>query len=77
VSQDDEGRVWIEMVPKGMFEELGDQTERKELVRYRDDMLIPLQPDRGMHMPHAFVGEDDHGRALFLFVGRIIRRADA
>ena len=25
VSQDDDGRIWIEMIPKGMFEELGEQ----------------------------------------------------
>ena len=28
VSQDEDGRVWIETVPKGMFEELGEQPER-------------------------------------------------
>jgi CubicO group peptidase (beta-lactamase class C family) len=77
VSQDDEGRVWIETVPKGMFEELGELPERKELVAYRDDMLIPLQPDRGMHLPHAFLGDDGEGRALYLFIGRIVRRAGA
>lgn len=77
VSQDDDGRVWIEQVPKGMFEELGEQPERHELVHYRDDMLIPLQPDRGMHLPHAFLGDDGEGRALYLFVGRIVRRAGA
>lgn len=77
VSQDDDGRVWIETVPKGMFEELGEQVERKELVAYRDDMLISLQPDRGMHMPHAFVGDDEQGRARYLFVGRIVRRSDS
>ncbi len=77
VSQDDDGRVWIETVPKGMFEELGEQAERKELVAYGDDMLISLQPDRGMHMPHAFVGDDEQGRARYLFVGRIVRRSDS
>jgi CubicO group peptidase (beta-lactamase class C family) len=77
VSQDADGRIWIEQVPKGMFEELGEKPERSELVHYRDDMLIPLQPDRGMHMPHAFLGDDGEGRALYLFVGRIVRRAGA
>jgi CubicO group peptidase (beta-lactamase class C family) len=77
VSQDDEGRTWIEQVPKGMFEDLGEKPERKELVHYRDDMLIPLQPDRGMHLPHAFLGDDGEGRSLYLFVGRVVRRAGA
>jgi hypothetical protein len=28
-------------------------------------------------MPHAFVGDDGHGHALYLHVGRAVRRADA
>ena len=32
VSQDDDGRIWIEQIPKGVFEELGGQAERTELV---------------------------------------------
>src|SRR6478752_4626184 len=63
VSQDEDGRVWIEMIPKGMFEELGEKPERKELVYYSEDSLIPLEPDHGMHMPHAFVGDDGEGHA--------------
>ncbi len=47
--------------PRACSRSSGGQAERKELVAYRDDMLIPLQPDRGMHMPHAFLGDD--GRA--------------
>ena len=58
-----------------MFEDLGEKPERKELVHYRDDMLIPLQPDRGMHLPHAFLGDDGEGRPLYLHVGRAVRRA--
>ncbi|GAA4708044.1 serine hydrolase domain-containing protein [Nocardioides conyzicola] len=77
VTQDDDGRVWIETIPKGMFEELGEKPERQELVYYSDDSLIPLEPDHGMHMPHAFVGDDGEGRALYLHVGRAIRRAGA
>jgi len=77
VSQDEDGRVWIEMIPKGMFEELGEKPERKELVYYSEDSLIPLEPDHGMHMPHAFVGDDGEGHALYLHVGRAIRRAGA
>lgn len=77
VTRDDEGRVWIETVPKGFLAELGEQAERTELVAYGEDTLIPLQPDRGMHMPHAFVGDDGHGRARYLFLGRIVRRAGA
>ena len=77
VSQDDDGRIWLEQVPKGIFEDLGGKPERNELVYYRDGMLIPLKADRGMHMPHAFLGDDDAGHALYLHVGRAVRRADA
>lgn len=77
VSQDEDGRIWLATVPKGLFEELGEQPERKELVYYSDDSLIPAEADRGMHMPHAFVGDDGQGRALYLHIGRAVRRAGA
>jgi hypothetical protein len=77
VSQDDERRIWIEQTPKGLFEELGGRVERTELVHYRDGMLIPVQADRGMHMPHAFLGDDGTGHALYLHLGRAVRRAGA
>ncbi|TQS46838.1 serine hydrolase domain-containing protein [Cryptosporangium phraense] len=75
VSQDDDRRIWIEQVPKGFFEEMGGRAERTELVHYRDDMLIPVEADRGMYMPHAFLGDDGTGHALYLHLGRAIRRA--
>ena len=77
VSQDDDGRIWIEQVPKGFLVEIGGQVERSELVHYREDMLIPVEADRGMHMPHAFLGDDGDGHALYLHLGRAVRRADA
>lgn len=77
VSQDDDGRIWIEQIPKGALVDMGGQVERTELVAYRDDMLIPLEADRGMFMPHAFVGDDGDGHALYLHVGRAVRRAGA
>jgi CubicO group peptidase (beta-lactamase class C family) len=77
VSQDADGRIWIEQTPKGVLVEIGGKTERHELVHYRDDMLIPVEADRGMHMPHAFLGDDGHGRSLYLHLGRAVRRAGA
>lgn len=77
VSQDDEGRIWLDMTPKGVALEMGEVAERKELVHYSGDSLIPIEPDRGMHMPHAFVGDDGKGRALYMHVGRAVRRAGA
>jgi CubicO group peptidase (beta-lactamase class C family) len=77
VSQDDEGRVWVETKPSGIAEELGEKPSREELVSYGEDTLIPLHADRGMHLPHAFIGDDGEGRSLYLFVGRVVRRAGA
>jgi CubicO group peptidase (beta-lactamase class C family) len=76
VSQDEDGRIWLDQVPKGLMVELGGQPERIELVHYEDDSLIPVQADRGMYIPHAFVGDDGRGHAQYLHVGRAIRRAD-
>jgi CubicO group peptidase (beta-lactamase class C family) len=75
VSQDDDGRIWLDQIPKGIFAEMGERPERSELVHYEGDSLIPLQADRGMFMPHAFLGDDGHGHALYLHVGRAFRRA--
>jgi CubicO group peptidase (beta-lactamase class C family) len=77
VTQDDDGRIWLDMTPKGVAKEIGEKAERKELVHYAGDSLIPIEADRGMYLPHAFVGDDGQGRALYLHVGRAVRRADA
>jgi CubicO group peptidase (beta-lactamase class C family) len=77
VSQDDDGRIWLLQTPKGLFEELGEQPERRELVHYRGDSLINVEPEHGMHIPHAFVGDDGDGHALYLHIGRAVRRAGA
>ena len=77
VSQENDGRIWLEQTPKGLFEELGEQPERHELVHFRGDSLINLEPQHGMHIPHAFVGDDGAGHALYLHIGRAVRRAGA
>ncbi len=77
VSQDADHRIWIEQIPKGAYVEMGGKVERTELVHYRDDMLIPVEADRGMHMPHAFLGDDGTGHSLYLHLGRAVRRAGA
>jgi hypothetical protein len=76
VTQDDDGRVWVEMVPKGMFAEMGELPVTTELLGYDGDTLIPATGDRGMFMPHAFVGDDGTGKSLYLHIGRAMRRAD-
>ena len=77
VSQEEDGRVWLAEEPKGISLELGDLPKRTELVHYRDDTLIALEPERGMHRLHAFLGDDGTGHSLYAHVGRAIRRAGA
>ncbi len=76
VSQDDDGRVWVERVPKGIFADLA-QPEKIELVAMNGDTLILAEPMQGMYVPHAFVGDDGTGRALYLHTGRADRRVTA
>ena len=75
VSQEADGRIWLEAIPKGIFADMGEATQRYELVHYEADSLIPLEAQEGMHLPHAFVGDDGHGQALYMHIGRAIRRA--
>ncbi|MEU0877369.1 serine hydrolase domain-containing protein [Lentzea sp. NPDC005914] len=75
VTQDEDGRIWMEVIPKGIMAELSPESAgRTELVPWRDDTLVAAEPVHGIHMPHAFVGDDGQGRALFLHTGRADRR---
>ncbi len=76
VSQDDDGRVWVERVPKGIFADLA-EPDKSELVAMNGDTLILAEPMQGMYLPHAFVGDDGTGRALYLHTGRADRRVSA
>ena len=77
VTQDHDGRVWVEQVPKGAIAELVGQAERHELVRLDGDTFITAQPQHGIYMPHVFIGDDGHGRSLYLHSGRATRRAES
>ncbi|TVT20920.1 beta-lactamase family protein [Amycolatopsis acidiphila] len=74
VSQDDDGRVWAELTPKGILAELSG-TERDELVRLDGDTLVAREPRHSMHQPHVFLGDDGSGRARYVHTGRATRRA--
>ncbi|BCJ28848.1 serine hydrolase domain-containing protein [Actinocatenispora sera] len=69
VSQDDEGRIWLERTPKGIFVELGEPVTKLELVSWRGDTMLPREPEHGLHTPHAFVGAGA-GPARYLHTGR-------
>ncbi len=74
VTQDEEGRLWMTMTPTDAGEEIGVDAETTELVWLREDTLIPLKGQQGMHLPHAFLGDDGTGRAQYLHLGRAVRR---
>jgi CubicO group peptidase (beta-lactamase class C family) len=74
ITQDDDGRVWLEETPKGLFEDL-EAPKRRELVYYRDDTLISVEPERGLHGLHVFLGDDGTEHSQYMHVGRAIRRA--
>ncbi|SES25987.1 CubicO group peptidase, beta-lactamase class C family [Lentzea xinjiangensis] len=75
VTQDEDGRIWMELVPKGIMAEVSPESAgRTELVPWRDNTLVAAEPVHGVHLPHAFVGDDGHGRALYLHTGRADRR---
>jgi CubicO group peptidase (beta-lactamase class C family) len=75
ITQDDEARVWMNEVPKGIAVEFGDTPVRSELVAFGDDTLIAVHPDRGMHRLHAFLDDDGAGHAAYLHTGRALTRA--
>jgi CubicO group peptidase (beta-lactamase class C family) len=75
VSQDPDGRIWLETVPRGLAVELGELAERSELVRLDGDTLIPVEAKRGIRAPQVFIGDDGSGRALYIHSGRAARRA--
>ncbi|WP_253943857.1 serine hydrolase domain-containing protein [Nocardioides marmotae] len=74
VRQDEEQRIWVDTIYKGVFADMPPE-EPTELVGFGPDSLIPLRPDRGMHMPHNFLGDDGTGRARYLHLGRAFQRA--
>ncbi|GAA1574123.1 serine hydrolase domain-containing protein [Kribbella sancticallisti] len=77
IRQDEDGKVWLDQTPKGIFAELGAKPEPVELVGRDEQSLIALKPENGFHSPHVFLGDDGTGRALYIHSGRAMRRAPA
>ncbi|MCM2392072.1 serine hydrolase domain-containing protein [Streptomyces albipurpureus] len=75
VSRDTAGRLWLERTPLGVIADLDEAPYRTELVAWRGDTLLPVEPERGVHAPLAFLGDDGQGRARYLHTGRAERRA--
>jgi CubicO group peptidase (beta-lactamase class C family) len=76
VTAGEDGRIFVQQVPKGVFAEIGAPLAATELVCWDRHTLIPLEPQQGMYQPHAFIGDDGTGRAQYLHVGRALPRVD-
>ncbi|GAA1011552.1 serine hydrolase [Acrocarpospora pleiomorpha] len=74
VTQDADGRLWLEQTPKGILAEIGERSEHLELVPLHGDTFVQAQPRMGLHISHVFVGDDGDGHALYLHSGRATRR---
>lgn len=77
ISRTGDGRLWLDRAPHGVVADLGDLPYRTELVTWRGDVLLPVEPEGGVRQPVAFLGDDGTGRASFLHTGRAQRRMDA
>jgi hypothetical protein len=73
VSQDADGTVWLDRVPKDIIAEL-EQPLRVRLVHFDGDSLISLDQYHGLHPIFAFVGRTDAGRSKYIHYGRVIAR---
>lgn len=74
VRQDDDGRIWLDQAMKGIFADMGPDPAPVELVPWHTDALITRTADKGVHISHAFVGDDGMGKAQYLHTGRADRR---
>ena len=75
VRVDEDGRVFLDYIPKGISEELGEQPETIELLPYSDNALISAKRYFGSYFVTAFLG-DEEGRAPYMYGSRISRRVN-
>jgi CubicO group peptidase (beta-lactamase class C family) len=75
VRVDEDGRVFVDYIPKGISAELGEQPETLELLPYSDIALISAKRYFGSYFVTAFLG-DEEGRTPYMFSSRISRRAN-
>lgn len=75
VVTEEDGKLWMERTPKGIFAEIGAPSGKEELLPCKGDTFVAMLPQApGVYMAHAFAGDDGNGRAQFLHTGRADRR---
>ncbi|MFI2706022.1 serine hydrolase domain-containing protein, partial [Nocardioides sp. CER28] len=75
VSQDADGKVWLDRVPKDIIAEIGEKPMRFELVHLSGDSLISVESFHGIHVVFAFIG-DVAGKAKYVHYGRVVSRVE-
>lgn len=75
VSQDAEGRLWLEQRPTPELRALGAEPSTEEFVPYGDASLIARERKDGMHLVLAFLEPDDDGHASYIHFGRAVPRS--
>jgi hypothetical protein len=75
LSVDANGRAWLRTVPRTELAKLlMSEATVVEVVRLRDDSLITVEPQWGMHRVIGLLGLDAYGRVKFLHNGRVTVR---
>ena len=78
LSVDADGRAWLRTVPRTEEVKLVmPEATVVEVVRFRDDALITVEPHQGMHRVIGLLGSDPSGRVKFLHGGRATARVPA
>jgi hypothetical protein len=79
VSQDPDGRVWLDRQPKDIHAEIGEKPIRFELVHLVDDSLITVEDYHGIHVVFAFIGSvtsTSGEKAKYVHYGRVVARVE-
>ena len=78
IALDEDGRVWLDSIPKTTMVAAGHEPEHVELVGLGPNALIAARPTMNRtHRVVSFIGDNGSGRHSFLYnYGRAIARAD-
>ncbi|MFB4354031.1 serine hydrolase domain-containing protein [Microbacterium sp. LS_15] len=75
VSQDADGRLWLEQRPTPELRALGAEPSTDEFVPFGDASLIARERKDGLHLVLAFLEPADDGRASYIHFGRAVPRS--
>ncbi|TCO60776.1 serine hydrolase domain-containing protein [Actinocrispum wychmicini] len=73
VTVDDDGRGWVEILPRTELDGIGVPEGKTEVVALRDDVLIGAERQHGRHLAYSLI---EHNGARYLFNSRAARRVE-